>query len=426
MKQYLYHITYSMLLCCVALFSSCTDNEENSEQVKPGVYTVEMTIETQREEAQTTTRGIVAANNDFDLNYDGDSIFLHAVGSEYKIELPVYSYNCDGETCEKGLRYRIEVLDDKSAIITPIDAGGNYDTENTLTLSENQECYFSSWPDDVWSLDNDQFYNREGYNFYQRKNTVNVETYRSRDNFKIATLQSDNNNLVINRACAGFNAVGLFYDNDKLSDLPSTGGVATLTSEEFENIMGTPPSQWYIKIFIGGASYTNEYSIEDKSTITGSNEDGGYYSSGDAAVFAGGIVDKNQYLQFAEQYYGYGSHYLQAYGYYTRVGNQLFTPVTGEEVSVYILIKHWPDSGNDPDDDWLYSDTGALQTQMNITGGIRPVNNCFYILGLLMDIRQFKEAWDTAGEDEVAATTRSSNGIREFTLKDAKVIYEVY
>ena len=46
-------------------------------------------------------------------------------------------------------------------------------------------------------------------------------------------------------------------------------------------------------------------------------------------------------------------------------------------------------------------------------------------MGLMMDIRQFKAAWDAAGGD-AAAGTRAMGGLREFTLEDAKVVYEVY
>ena len=66
---------------------------------------------------------------------------------------------------------------------------------------------------------------------------------------------------------------------------------------------------------------------------------------------------------------------------------------------------------------------------MNITGGIQPVNNCFYILGLLMDTRQFKIAWDNAVEakaNETSTISRSAKGMRFFSVENAKIICEKY
>ena len=133
------------------------------------------------------------------------------------------------------------------------------------------------------------------------------------------------------------------------------------------------------------------------------------------------------------------------YGYYTRtqeegtnpiIGNYLFTPVTGEQVDVYILIKHWTGGdGTSPDDTWLNSDEGALQTKVDLsnTSAIYPANNYYYRMGLLMDINTFKSAWEEnygslSTTTTPAVLTKSPSGatVREFTLKDAKVICDVY
>jgi hypothetical protein len=63
---------------------------------------------------------------------------------------------------------------------------------------------------------------------------------------------------------------------------------------------------------------------------------------------------------------------------------------------------------------------------VNITGNIYPVNNCFYILGLLMDIRQFKIAWDEAKKDLSKLPARNRENLRYFTIPDAKVVCETY
>ena len=74
---------------------------------------------------------------------------------------------------------------------------------------------------------------------------------------------------------------------------------------------------------------------------------------------------------------------------------------------------------------WLASDNDALYTKVDIKGFTYPENNTFYNLGLLMDIRQFKQAWDEA-QSSRASQSRSANGPYYFELKDAKVICETY
>ena len=158
---------------------------------------------------------------------------------------------------------------------------------------------------------------------------------------------------------------------------------------------------------------------------TGDRE-GGYYSSGDSDLFEQGSEDANKYLPLTNRNYNYSPDImLQGFGYYTRTGNQLFTPVTGGEAHVYIRIKHWTGSG-EPTDEWLLDDTGALQTEVDMGGTTVPANNSFHIYGLLMDIRQFQSAWESAGGDAAANATRSTGGVRTFTLKDAKVVCETF
>ena len=117
---------------------------------------------------------------------------------------------------------------------------------------------------------------------------------------------------------------------------------------------------------------------------------------------------------------------LTCYGYYTPIDTRLLTPAlntTTKALDVYILIKYWDGEG-EPSEEWLHSDNDALYTRMNITGEIYPYNNCFYTLGLLMDIRQFKSAWEEAQSSRPATRSRNANGMHYFELKNSKVIYE--
>lgn len=410
------------LLFSVVMLSSCTNDDNAVTPAEPGVYTIDMAVDAQRETSKST-RGI-ENNSNFDGNYDPSTIYLHQKDGNGVLALPLYSYtNSEGQQCNKGFRYRIEVKEDGSATITPIDSTYNY-LETSLELSSGAEVYFSSLESDDWTLPDEQITNSGDYTLYLRKNDINKEIYRSAADFSITDLTTSGP-VVIHRACAAFNLVGLFYDGEELGSLDEEeGGYASLTDDEFTEIMGSEPSTWYIKIIIGGPAFTNQYDLSNQQS-TGDRE-GGYYSSGDSDLFEQGSEDANKYLPLTNRNYNYSPDImLQGFGYYTRTGNQLFTPVTGEEAHVYIRIKHWTGSG-EPTDEWLLDDTGALQTEVDMGGTTVPANNSFHIYGLLMDIRQFQSAWESAGGDAAANATRSTGGVRTFTLKDAKVVCETF
>ena len=410
------------LLFSVVMLSSCTNDDNAVTPAEPGVYTIDMAVDAQRETSKST-RGI-ENNSNFDGNYDPDTIYLHQKDGNGVLAFPLYSYtNSEGQQCNKGFRYRIEVKDDGSATITPIDSTYNY-LETSLELSSGAEVYFSSLESDDWTLPDEQIIESNDDRLYLRKNDINKEIYRSAADFSITDLTTSGP-VVIHRACAAFNLVGLFYDGEELGSLDEEeGGYASLTDDEFTEIMGADPSTWYIKIIIGGPAFTNQYDLSNQQS-TGDRE-GGYYSSGDSKLFEQGSEEANKYLPLINRNYNYSPDImLQGFGYYTRTGNQLFTPVTGEEAHVCIRIKHWTGSG-DPTDEWLLDDTGALQTEVDMGGTTVPANNSFHIYGLLMDIRQFQSAWESAGGDAAANATRSTGGVRTFTLKDAKVVCETF
>lgn len=444
---------FSFFIICACFFISfisCTDKDDTAtiEQVEPGIYYIEMDLSPMVEFA---TKGVMD-NNNFDANYDPDFIYLHKIGSDEALSFPVYN-NCPdtiGGTC-RGFSYRMEVDENGNATITPKNADGTYGSES-ITLSKDETCYFSSWPTDDWQLNENQISKEQWasdpnnpYYFYYRDKNINKEIYRSSNNLTIPDLRS-NSELNMQRACAGFNVLGLFYDiNSKKINEFDGETTYVMNRDTFFNVMGTYPEEWYIKIYIGGTCYPDHFNIENESAT--SNHPNGYYSSGDADKFNNYEIDNQQFLQFTGGSYSTGQTKYQSYGYYTKAatetqsGNHLFTPVTGTSpVHIYILIKHWTGGNDGPDENWLKSDIGALQTTIVSNGSITPSNNNFYTIGLVMDLTQFKNAWDAAGGDagqqaaEDAASgststtmTRSPSGapVREFTLKDAKIICDV-
>ena len=421
-----YSLLIAALSSCAAFFSSCTDDDNKGiGTAEPGIYFVEKEIGPQTHAGEKLSRGIIDSN--FDAAYDPDVIYLHNMSSGEKVGIPVYACE-DCPNSGKGFRYRLEVKEDGSAVLTPINEDGTY-SENSLTIGSSESCYFSSWESDEWKLQDVQIEeipinDASSYTWYRRKNDVNKEIYRSVDNFTVdglANLISVAEPLHVSRACAGFNVLGLFYDGEEAAE---GGRFTELTADEFESVMGSDPSEWYIKIFIGGEDFLDGYNISTERP-TGGN--GGYYSTNDVNWFESGNEDKNEFLQFSLCTYSTRNQMYDGFGYYTKSGNHLITPVANEEpVEVYVLIKHWTGAG-EPDEEWLSDNSNALMTKVNTK--MITQNGLFYDVGLMMDIRLFKQAWENAGGDATMAAakaTRSTMGIREFTVKDAIVICEAY
>ena len=422
---------FSAIAVCLlgaGVFSCSDDNEPVvNPEVEPGIYEVEMRFALKSGDSESVTRG-VSDNIAFDTKYDYDYIYLHVKGSDDALYLPVYHFSCNlqGVECDKGFRYRIEKREDGSAVVTAINESYTDDASkygDSLEIPAGSSCYFSSWATRTWKLPDEQIYEREAYTFYQRKNDINGEIYRSESDYTVDDLTESCQEFPLIRACGGFNVLGLFYDGDEVPEEVGEGEdplPVTLTASEFSNVMGSDYSTWYIKVYMGGPDFTNEYDLDNQVSI--GDRTGGYYSSGDATLFKEGVVKQNNFLKFSRRSYGYGENIYSGLGYYTQSGNNLFTPVVGgEKVDVYVMIKHWTGTG-DPDDSWLLDDSNALYTKVNME--VNPENNNFYTIGLLMPIRLFKEAWDAAGGD--AAATRAAGGPREFTIEGAKVVYDVY
>ena len=425
MKRHFLFFTTSLFLLLITVIS-CTEKGNPLEEVKPGSFTIEKMVQAIKDDAES--RGINNSNTDFDVVYDPDYIYLHIVGSEETVYIPLYTVQCAENTKCKCFRYHIDVYEDGHAELTPINRDGTLASES-LTIPNGSSCYFSSVEESVWELDDDQIYRKTDHVLYRQKDGINKEIYRSIENYSITQLTNNIDDLLMGRACAAFTALGLFYDAEKLNNNPISP-IILFTDEEFKNIMEDTPDKWYVKIYIGGTPFVSGYNIGTQN-IQSDNElnDYGYYCTGPFSTNGtDNSKSNNQFVSFKDTFHGLSSYFLQCWGYHSSTNMRLLTPVLNDEnriLDVYILIKHW-EGEDEPTLEWLTDDSDALYTRMNITGEIYPYNNCFYTLGLLMDIRQFKKAWDAAQSSRPSVQSRTTNGMHYFELKDAKVIVEKY
>lgn len=416
MKKKILHIT-SFLFCILMIATSCTEEDTIAEKAAPGSYVIETSIFATKDEPKT--RGINEANDDFDVKYDPETICLHVIGSEDCVTIPLYPGNCINTQDCKCFSYHIKVCENGDAIVTPMDKEGNL-LQEQLTIPSGSTTYFSSVNFSIWKLNDTQIHPKQNpdHVLYTIDKNVNQEIYRSLENFSISQLTDNTIDLVMGRACAGFTVLGLFYDAEGMNKKPGGG----IVSYDFGSIMESDPTKWYIKIYIGGDPFVNIYNLGTMAQENNNNLNHGYYATGEFSS----TNNNNEFKPFAEETYGLNRHTLVCYGYYTPYNTRLLTPALNtstKALDVYILIKHW-EGEEEPSEEWLTDDSDALYTRMNITGEIYPYNNCFYTLGLLMDIRQFKKAWKEAQSSRTSSQTRNAKGMHYFELKDAKVIVE--
>jgi hypothetical protein len=215
----------------------------------------------------------------------------------------------------------------------------------------------------------------------------------------------------------------LFYDEEELNENSNPWENIVLEQDEFETIMQSQLSQWYIKIYIGGKTFVNKFNF---GTMSKENDNKnslnyGYYSTGEFS--AEDINHKFQPIKY--NLFGYNIYRFECYGYVSPKTIRILTPVLQEELEAYILIKKWEvkegEFDNGPTNEWLTSDEDALYTQVDLSAYALPENDRFYSTGLMMSIRQFEEAWRNA---QTTKSSRSANGLHYFELKDAKVIFE--
>lgn len=406
------------ILLFLTIFISCTRNENHPENIIPGNYTIQKFIHAINYETQS--RGINFANDNFDEIYDPNYVYLHIVGSQDALYIPLYTTNCGTKDECKCFSYNIKVLENGDAIVTPIIDNKGTLSSNSLSIPNGSNCYFSSVQESIWELDQKQIFSKQNHVFYQRDDKTNKEIYRSEENHSITDLINSIDDLIMCRACTGFTVVCLLYDGEEMST--KVKGTVTLEEEEFQAHMNSPSTQWYIKIYLGGNSLITKYNLGTMDQEGENENDYGFYSTGSFSSEHNNCLFK----QFIEEETGYGRFTYVGFGYYTPIDIRLLTPTLENELDIYVLIKKWEGSG-EPSEDWLASDDDALYTRVKLADFTKPENGYFYILGLLMDVEEFSNVWEAMNKTKNENfASRTTNGMHYFELKDAKVIVEKY
>lgn len=411
------------LILFLTIFISCEKNENNQGQTLSGNYTIQKFIHAITNETQS--RGIIISNDNFDDKYDSAHVYLHIVGSQEALYIPLYTVNCGTREECQCFRYNINVLENGDAIVTPIIDDKGTLASKGLSIPNGSSCYFSSVKETIWELDQEQIIPKENHVFYKRDDVTNKEIYRSESNYRIADLTDSVNDIIMYRACTGFTVTCLLYDGEEMSK--KVKGTVTLDEEEFQAYMNSPTSQWYMKIYLGGNSLITKYNIGTMDKEGENEYNYGYYSTGSFSS----EFNNCQFKQFFQEEATHGRFTFEGFGYYTPYTVRLLTPTLEKDLNVYVLIKKWEGSG-EPSEEWLASDEDALYTRIKLAQFTSPENGYFYVLGLLLDVEEFNYVWTEMikkkqeAANNPASTSRSANGMHYFELENAKVICESY
>lgn len=413
---------YLLIICnllLITLLLSCKGNESIPEKVQKGTYTIEKYVHAIKKEKDS--RGFDDYNQDFDSKYDPNVIYLHNEFNQ-SVEIPLFITDCGTETECKCFRYKIVIYEDGHAEVTPIiDKEGTLASES-LPIPVGSNCFFSSERNKIWEMRKEQIIPKPENNhiFYNTNTETNKEIYRSEGNFATSDLINNINDLIMVRACAGFTLAGILYD----SEATEYRGQIILEEEVFKGVMQSNPEDWYIKIYMGGNSLVTKFNIMTMNQEGETTEyDHGYYSTG---VFSK-TNNNNRFNQFGEAQIGHGKYFYYGYGYYTPIESSILVPTLKKELDIYVLIKKW-EGTNPPDEEWLSSDKDAVYTKLTLAVHRQPENGYFYILCLLMDVREFYEIWQQRQNlnNTPSPASRTANGMHYFELKNAKVIVEKY
>lgn len=335
----------SILLIACGIFSACSSGDEDFfkgdiPEIAPGVYSCDLVISSEAgKSSEHVTRGIDGLGN-FTNEYPSNYIYVHSAdngeGGDHKVlTVPLKEVVfCDG--C-RGVHLEMEVNEGE----------GGYTIRNSkgesITLGEDEEVYFSSYPEAYWHADkvyespvtgSDVFNQTEGVN----EELLKSETYSKED--LVNLLQQGAPQITLTRHCTGFRTTFMFT-NVKYSG-EHNYNVSENSWEEY--LPGTKPSDFYIKLYLG-PNFCHDYDIFNNTVPT--TDQGGYY-----------VTNNNEYEPLEQVVYTTSGatsdptlvYTYWGFGYGTETGNILMAPLNlnehvGDihEFSIYVFIKYMPE-----------------------------------------------------------------------------------
>ena len=392
---------------------ACTNNNEEviqSEIIKPGVYTTDITLATEvGKKNNVNTRGLDLQNGTFTTDYPYDYIYIHSADNKenghksLRIPLKEVEY-CDG--C-KGIHLEVRVNENVEGYIISNEEGGS------ITLDDTESVYFSTIETAYWTA------KQEGATPINNQDVfvdsdVNEELLRSASIYTkaelIALIQEQQPVIEMSRHCTGFRVYFMF------SDVSENGSTNNNLPENFWNtqVPNTSPEDFYIKLYFG-PNFCHQYDVLNNKVVE--NDTGGYYST-----------NNQKYQPFESVTYsttGGGEPItFIGFGYETEAYHYLLSPlntdIPASEFSIYAFIKYKPQSEGAVDESFLTSDEGAKYFRAVIED-ITLDPNRIHFIALAFDAEDLKVFTESSTESKVSTRSPWSEP-EKIDLKPIKVI----
>lgn len=345
------------LLFCGGLMS-CTDDTETTDvqqSVKPGLYSIDITL-TAEPGVKSETRGLDTETGEFTNVYPYEYIYIHSAKTDdthQSIEIPLKNVeHCDG--C-KGIHMQVEVKDEEEVYI--IRAG-----EKEMTLSADDEVYFSTIEDPYWEAETSKATPVSGSKVFVQNEEKNKELLKSQIYTKdelVNLIQQDIPTITMKRHVTGFRVYFMFTHVTAEADGSTNNSIKA--EEWFTEFNNTFPDAFSIKLYLG-PNFCHQYDVLNDAVVSG--DEGGFYATNNQTY------QKFEHVQYAYSTGSGGIGIYEGFGYVTDPSNYLLSPlntsIPATDFSIYAFIKYKStDYSSDKDASWFQAQIPGIKLELN-------------------------------------------------------------
>lgn len=410
MKTIIRNVLFLVLLVGVV---SCTDDNDEGRGgtiVKPGVYTADMSLQTERgDKNEMVSRGVDETVGTFTDEYPLDHIYLHSadvyVDEKHKsLRIPLKNEGAKTANVKKVIHLELEVLENGDYVI-------GYGGQEKIILSSGEKVYFSTLETPYWEA------NVVGATPETKKDVFlegenNIELLRSATSYSCEEFKElmKKPSIELARCTTGFKVYFMFTESSVPEETDSDQKYI-ISAEKWKEQLGYTPENFYIKLYFG-PNFAHKYDILNDEPVQVEGKKEGYY-----------VTNRQLYKPFGNsRYYTTGSKLITYGGFGYQSDHILLSPldkdIKAEEFSLYAFIK-FNKEANSSDSDFLGEDNGAKYFRAQIEGMTMELNRIHYVVF----VYHYKDLKKAFLEENQSIKTRSPwSGPEKIELTPAKVI----
>lgn len=393
MKMRNKNLTIIAAFVCI-LLSSCSNDENYFDSNAPITSSqliyqdIVLEADSAKSENNISTRGI--DDEGFTNDYPYDYIYVHSITDGTKtLKVPLKEVEYCGDC--RGIHLEMEINENGDGSYTLRTEVCEDGQQQEITLSANEEVYFSSYPTNTWTA------NRLGdistpithQDVFISDDNINIELLKSdaygKDDL-ITLLTTPQPQINLKRHCTGFMVTFMFTNVDERHGGDNVNkNQYYVDNDSWGNYLpGTKPSDFYVKLYIG-PNFCHTYDIFNNEVPD--DDKGGYY-----------VINNNQYVQLTPVFYQTqgitGERFTyDGLGYMTSYDDILLSPLNTSmdlgNFAVYAFVKYAP-NGTD-----VNSDEGSFYLKIPLNSDMTFAVNRIHRFILCIDINKLKEIINT-------------------------------